>query len=187
MMICGSTWVGKLGAGGAYCDLQAAGKMPLSGANSAFVCTESIDAAAGAAADTVQNGYFMTTGYVAIGNDPPDSHTTFTTAQRPMFLSYGMCAKIRNIDYDYKGTGLPASRYKGNGIQRFADLLPSSTAVLVAEKRVNANELPATDVNVWQSTYAQCGGSDALRKRGTTAAEILRSRMGMWNGSAMPR
>jgi prepilin-type N-terminal cleavage/methylation domain-containing protein/prepilin-type processing-associated H-X9-DG protein len=139
--------VGKLAAGGAYYELQASGKMPLSGAKSAFVCTEAIDAAAGAASDTVKNGFFMTTGYVAVGDDPPTASTTFTTEQRPMFLSYGMCAKIRNIDYDYHGKGLPASRYRGNGITRFADLLPSSTAVLVAEKRVNPNELPVSDLN----------------------------------------
>ncbi|MGN6368295.1 MAG: prepilin-type N-terminal cleavage/methylation domain-containing protein [Phycisphaerae bacterium] len=139
--------VGKLAAGAAYSALQASGKMPLPAANNAFVCTEAIDAIAGAASDRVENGYFMTTGYVAVGSDPPDANTTFVTEQRPMLLSYGMCAKIRNIDYDYHGKGLPASRYRGNGITRLADLLPSSTAVLVAEKRVNPNELPATDLN----------------------------------------
>jgi prepilin-type processing-associated H-X9-DG protein/prepilin-type N-terminal cleavage/methylation domain-containing protein len=149
--------VGQIAAGKAYCDLQAAAdasggsRLPLAGMNSTFVCPSAIDAAPGdPAKDSVKDGYFMTTTWVATdGQDPPLPTTTYTTQLKPMLLSYAMNGKIRNIDYDYHpnrpSPGLPANRTRGKQVVKLAALEPASSSVLLAEKRMNPDELPPGD------------------------------------------
>jgi len=134
--------VGQFAAGIAYCDLQAgSGKLPMQGAGSAFVCPSSEDAAAGdPTKDSVVNGYFVTTGWIS-----DTTGTTWTSEQRPMLLSYGMNAKIRNIDYDYHGTTPPGTRSKSMDVRKLARLEPGGLSVLLAEKRINPAELAPTE------------------------------------------
>jgi prepilin-type processing-associated H-X9-DG protein/prepilin-type N-terminal cleavage/methylation domain-containing protein len=145
--------VGEIAAGAAYCDLQASGKpLPKGSVTSTFLCPTVVDAAAGSSADEVVDGYFMTTGWVAAdGIDPPSPGVRFSSERRPMLLSYAMNARIRNYDYDYHpdraGGSLPGARSRGFQITRISALTSPSTAVLVAEKRVNPGELPPGDSN----------------------------------------
>jgi prepilin-type processing-associated H-X9-DG protein len=143
--------VGELAAGAAYCDLQSSTKpLPKGAVNSTFLCPTVVDAAPGSAADEVVNGYFMTTGWVANdGMDPPTPGVGFSSQRRPMLLAYAMNGHIRNYDYDYHPTtgGLPGARSRGFQITRLASLTGPSTAVLVAEKRVNPAELAPSDAN----------------------------------------
>jgi prepilin-type processing-associated H-X9-DG protein/prepilin-type N-terminal cleavage/methylation domain-containing protein len=147
--------VGELAAGIAYNDLYTSGKplpKPGSSGNSLFLCPSTTDAAPGSSADSVVNGYFMATGWVpADGMDPPTPTTVYTSQQRPMLLAYAMNAKIRNYDYDYHPASnpgsLPGGRARGFQITKLAALTSPAMDVLIAEKRINPNELSPTDPN----------------------------------------
>ncbi len=138
---------GQMAAGIAYNDLQT-GQLPRLGATSIFVCPSAFDATPGdPTKDGVVDGMFLTTGWVSSGGANP----SYASEQRPMLLSYGMNAKIRNFDYDYHHTPTntrpPGTRVKGMEISRMSKLTAPATTVLIAEKRVSPAELLPTDPN----------------------------------------
>lgn len=145
--------VGQISAGVAYWDLvsqnQTNGKpLPKAGDNSVFICPSAGDAGVGnPAVDQVVNGYFQTYGWSLA-----DDGVTYTAGiMHPALICYGMNAKIRNIDYDYHpsatNTRPPATRQKANDVNKLSRLEPPASCVLLAEKRINPNELPSTDIN----------------------------------------
>jgi prepilin-type N-terminal cleavage/methylation domain-containing protein/prepilin-type processing-associated H-X9-DG protein len=110
--------------------------LPKFGTNikSIFMCPSALDAAAGKG-DQMQNGYFDT--YGLLGSPSPGLR------QLDMLLCYGMNSQIRSLTY---GTTYPPVEGTGD-LRKFAQLNPASQTVMVAEKRINPNEIPTTDPN----------------------------------------
>jgi prepilin-type N-terminal cleavage/methylation domain-containing protein/prepilin-type processing-associated H-X9-DG protein len=114
--------------------------IPKGGQNSLFVCPSAGDPGAGSGDILTNNngnpsfpqGYFLTTGWYTT--------SPVFSEQRPMLLCYGMNSQLRSYDFstpDY------ASNSPGDGdVGSLTQLKPAAMIPLLAEKRINPNELP---------------------------------------------
>jgi prepilin-type N-terminal cleavage/methylation domain-containing protein/prepilin-type processing-associated H-X9-DG protein len=139
---------GLYGASTAYSDLQLGGysdkgdfaaRLPRTGQKSMFLCPSAGEPEAAAATDSVSGGFFNTTGWLT--TDP--GHVSLQT--RPMLVAYGMNSLLRQFDYHVPPKRAYPGYSKPTDFRKLAGFINPSATVLVAEKRLSPNELPAED------------------------------------------
>jgi prepilin-type N-terminal cleavage/methylation domain-containing protein/prepilin-type processing-associated H-X9-DG protein len=130
--------------------------LPKGGQNSIFICPSAGEAlgntfVGGPDCDqmtTNPQGYFNVWGYDQIIQGS-GSKGGGTSIQRPMLLCYGMNSQLRQLSMqsaqDYPGVAQPGDNRK------LATLNPAAMVPLLAEKRININELETTDPNYSKS------------------------------------
>lgn len=116
------------------------GHLPKCGDNSLFICPSALTVGPGVgdvmtsvlANPPQPEGYFLTTGWYSVN--------PVFAEQRPMLLCYGMNSQLRT--FDFTNPNYASNTPAAGDVSMLTQLKPAAMIPLLAEKRIDPNELP---------------------------------------------